>query len=198
MPTWPGEPGPALSPVARIAEGAPANVSRLTLGLHTGTHVDAPWHFLDGGSTTEALSLSVLCGPARVVSIEDPRQIGVSELERAGLAGATRVLFRTRNGRLWEEDAFREDYVFIAPDAARWLVDQGVRLVGIDYLSVEEFHGDAARTHHALLGAGVVIVEGLDLREPPPGDYELFCLPLKVVGGDGAPARVVLVSRDGQ
>ena len=197
MPTWPGEPGPELCAVKRIADGGPANVSRLTLGLHTGTHVDAPWHFLDDASTSESLPLSVLCGPARVVSIDDPRQIGVPELERAGLAGATRVLFRTRNGGLWNDDAFREDYVFIAPDAARWLVDRGVRLVGVDYLSVEDFHADSPRTHQVLLGAGVVIVEGLDLREPPPGEYELFCLPVKVVGGDGAPARVVLVSRPG-
>ena len=197
MPTWPGEPGPELTPLARIAEGGPANVSRLTMGVHTGTHVDAPRHFFDGAPTVESLSLETLCGPARVVRIDDPRAIRVAELERAGLDGAVRVLFRTRNSDLWKDGEFRKEFVFIEPDAARWLVDHGVRLVGTDYLSVEAFDAAAPLTHQVLLGAGVIIIEGLDLREPPMGSYDLFCLPLKLADGDGAPARVVLLSREG-
>jgi arylformamidase len=194
MPSWPGEPGPQITPVKRFAAGDGANVSRMTLGLHTGTHIDAPWHFIDGGATAEALPLDVLCGAARVVDIVDDRAVRVAELERAGLEGVTRVLFRTRNGRLWDDDRFHEDYVFVAPEAAEWLVARGVRLVGVDYLSVEEFTAATPRAHLILLGAGVVIVEGLDLRASPAGDYEMFCLPLRIVGGDGAPARVVLIS----
>lgn len=194
---WPGEPGPLITPVKRLADGGPANVSRVTLGLHTGTHVDAPWHFLADGATTESIPLATLCGTARVVDITDEQAVRVRELEREDLGGVTRVLFRTRNGALWDDDHFHEDYVFIEPESARWLVEHGVRLVGVDYLSVEQFTAPAPRAHEILLGAGVAIIEGLDLRAPPAGDYELFCLPLPIVGGDGAPARVVLISRDG-
>jgi len=192
MPVYPGEPGPELTPLARIAAGAPANVSHLAFGLHTGTHVDAPRHFLEGAAGVESLALDALCGPARVVAIDDPVSIQVDALERARLDGVERVLFRTRNGALWEDGKFRTDFVFLAPEAAEWLVARGIRLVGIDYLSVERFDSTDYRTHHVLLRAGVVIVEGLDLRRVEPGDYELICLPLKVVGADGAPCRAVL------
>ena len=192
MPVWPGEPGPELTPRSRIAAGDPANVTSLCLGSHTGTHIDAPRHFIEGSAGIESLSLDALCGPARVVQIDDPVSIRVDALERARLEGVRRVLFRTRNGALWEDKKFRTDFVFVAPEAAQWLVARGVRLVGIDYLSVEQFDSKDYRTHHVLLGAGVVIVEGLDLRHVEPGDYELACLPLKVVGADGAPCRAVL------
>jgi len=192
MPVWPGEPGPELTPRSRIAAGDPANVTSLCLGSHTGTHIDAPRHFIEGAAGIESLSLDALCGPARVVQIDDPVSIRVDALERARLDGVRRVLFRTRNGALWEDRKFRTDFVFVATEAAQWLVARGVRLVGIDYLSVEQFNSNEYRTHHVLLGAGVVIVEGLDLRQVEPGDYELACLPLKVVGADGAPCRAVL------
>jgi arylformamidase len=195
MPTFPGEPGPALTAVKRIAAGAKANVSSLGLGLHTGTHVDAPLHFIEGGAAVDALPLSSLCGPARVVEIRDPRSVGAGELEAAGLRGVTRVLFKTRNGRLWDDPAFHEDFVYLAPDAARWLVDHGAVLVGLDYLSIEAFGAARPDAHLTLLEAGVIVVEGLDLRAPPVGDYELWCLPLKVAGGDGGPARAVLARR---
>jgi arylformamidase len=195
MVTFPGEPGPELSPLKRIADGARANVSVLSLGLHTGTHVDAPRHSLDGRPGAEALPLDALCGPARVMRIEDPHAVGVCELERGGLEDVTRVLFQTRNGELLSQPEFRREFVYVAPEAAAWLVERGVRLVGVDYISIEAFQAGQPLTHRTLLGAGVVILEGLDLREVPPGDYEMWCLPLKIAGADGSPARVVLVKR---
>jgi arylformamidase len=195
MPTYPGEPGPELTSLKRIADGDPANVSRLSLGVHTGTHVDAPVHFFEGAAGAETLPLDALCGPVRVVGIDDPEAVRVPELERAGLDGVQRVLFKTRNGELASDPSFRRDFVSIGPEAAEWLVARDVRLVGVDYLSVEAFGAPEPRTHRTLLAARVVIIEGLDLREPPPGDYDLWCLPLKLAGSDGAPARVVLVSR---
>ncbi len=194
LPTYSGEPGLKIDAVKRIAAGDTANVSRMNLGLHTGTHVDAPVHFIEGASGTDELPLDALCGPARLVRINDPQAVRVDELERADLRGVERVLFQTRNGELIDDPAFRRDYVYLAPEAAEWLVERGVRLVGIDYLSIEAF-GAEPLVHRTLLGANVVIVEGLDLRQPPPGDYELWCLPLKIAGSDGAPARVVLAPR---
>jgi arylformamidase len=195
MPTYPGEPGPELTPLKSLKAGDPANVSRLSEGVHTGTHVDAPVHFFDGAEGVDAWPLEKLCGPARVVRIAHPTAVRVEELERAGLDGVTRVLFQTRNGELADAPSFCEDFVYIDPAAAEWLVAHGVQLVGIDYLSVEAFGAAEPRTHRTLLRAGVVIVEGLDLRAPPPGDYELWCLPIKLAGADGAPARVVLAQR---
>ncbi len=194
LPTYSGEPGLKIDAVKRIAAGDTANVSRMNLGLHTGTHVDAPVHFIEGASGTDELPLDALCGPARLVRINDPQAVRVAELEGADLGGVERVLFQTRNAELIDDPAFRRDYVYLAPEAAEWLVERGVRLVGIDYLSIEAF-GAEPLVHRTLLGANVVIVEGLDLRQPPPGDYELWCLPLKIAGSDGAPARVVLAPR---
>jgi arylformamidase len=193
MPTFPGEPGPELSPVKSIAMGNRANVSKLSLGLHTGTHVDPPRHFIEGAPGADALALDKLCGPARVLRIRDEEAVRVEELQSAGLAGVKRLLLQTRNGALWSEKEFRKDFVYLAPEAARFLADTGVVLVGIDYLSVEAFGAPEPRAHRTLLESGVVIVEGLDLRAVPPGDYDLWCLPLKVANGDGAPARVILV-----
>jgi arylformamidase len=194
MVTYPGEPGPRFTPVKRIAEGAKADVTKLALGLHTGTHVDAPGHVLPGSGGLERYPLDALCGPARVVAIAHPSSIEVGELERAGLDGVTRVLFRTRNSvELWsEEPVFREDYVSLSPEGAAWLAARGARLVGIDYLSLEKFGSPSPRAHANLLVKGCAIVEGLDLRAVPPGDYEVFCLPLRLIGTDGAPARVIL------
>lgn len=193
MPVFPGESGPVLTPVARIADGAAYNVSALSLGLHTGTHVDAPRHFLEGAAGVDQLALSSLCGPARVVHIDDPLSVRAAHL--AGLEGVQRVLLQTRNGALWKRTDFQERFVYLARDAADWLVHHDVKLVGIDYLSVEAYDTKDYAVHHALLAAGVVIVEGLDLRRAAPGDYWLWCLPLKVVGADGAPCRAVLERR---
>ncbi len=194
MPVWPGEPGPELTPVKRIARGDTANVAMLSLGLHTGTHVDAPRHFIEGGPGVEAVSIANLCGRAAVIPISDHAAIDVPELARLGLDamdGGRRVLFKTRNSAR-PFDAFHQDFVYLTTEAAKWLVTNSVVLVGVDGPSVERFGGDGA-THRALLEAGVVIVENLDLGAAPPGDYELWCLPIKVQDGDGAPARAVLM-----
>ena len=193
MATWPGEPGPDVTLIKQMSAGQTADVSHLALGVHTGTHVDAPCHFIPGGAGVESLPLDALVGPARVVAIQHKAAIHVEELERLGLDGVERVLFRTRNSEEWSETEFKESYIYIDPRAAQWLVDHSVRLVGVDYLSVESFAAAEPLTHRTLLNAGIVIVEGLDLREIAPGDYALSCLPLKLAGADGAPARVVLL-----
>ena len=189
MPVYPGNPGPVLSPVQRIAEGAEANVGRLDLGLHTGTHVDAPRHFEEGGAGAETLPADALVGPAVVIDATGVRdRIDAPAVERLVPTGAPdRVLFRTRNSEAWARSAFEADFVAVDRRGAELLVQRGVRLVGVDGLSV----GDP-QAHHALLGAGVVVLEGLDLARVEAGRYELLCLPLKVEGGDGAPARAFL------
>lgn len=187
-----GNPGVELERVDSIPDGAHANVSRLELGVHTGTHVDAPLHFLDEGPGSEAIELDPLIGPATVVdatSVEGD----LDEEAFAGLGipgGTERVLLKTTNSRLWERDEFTRDFIRLTGSGARYLIQEGCRLVGIDFLSI----GDA-EAHRELLGAGVVPLEGLDLRAVEPGDYELFCLPLRLEGSDGAPARVVLIAR---
>jgi arylformamidase len=185
MITYPGDPAVSLERVASLANGDVVNLSRLDFGVHSGTHVDAPVHFIDGAAAAETLPLDVLVGPARVLDLTAAERLDASAFE--GVALAQRVLLKTRNSGLWARDSFAEDFLELTEDGARALIDGGVRLVGIDYLSI----GDEA-AHQALLGAGVVPIEGLDLREVAPGDYELICAPLKLVGSDGAPARVLL------
>jgi arylformamidase len=172
----------------------------MNFGLHSGTHVDAPAHFIAGGAKVESLPLESLIGEAQVVEVaNDIRAINEQFVVENCSQGSQRILFKTRNSAFWNDtqDGFREDYTYIEPAAARRLADSGVKLVGIDYLSVEQFHSDHFGTHLSLLSKGVVIVEGLDLRAVPAGFYELMCLPLKVAdgSGDGAPARVVLRSK---
>ncbi len=195
---YPGNPPIEISAQQAISQGAGANVSRVDFGSHTGTHVDAPKHFFDDGAGVDALPLEVLMGPARLIAVDDAvKSVGEAELRAHDLRGVTRLLIRTRNSA-WLSSGSREfhpDYTFVAPDGAAYLVSLGVQLVGVDYLSVEQFHSGHHRTHRTLLGANVVIVEGLVLTEPPPGDYELRCLPLRLVGLDGGPARAVLVGR---
>ncbi|OLE55733.1 MAG: hypothetical protein AUG51_02040 [Acidobacteria bacterium 13_1_20CM_3_53_8] len=198
-PIYPGDPGVRINQWASLAQNDPANVTLLHFGAHTATHVDAPAHFIAGGSRVEEIPLDVLIGMATVVEIpDDVSVIDAGKLPWLEMSGATRVLFKTRNSSFWSDLAqgFREDFTYIAPDAARALVERGVRLVGMDYLSVEKFQSEDHLTHVTLLEKSVVILEGLDLREVPAGRYELICLPLKIVGasGDGAPARAVLRS----
>lgn len=196
LPVYPGDPKIQLERVMSLERGDIANVTRLCCSTHIGTHVDPPSHFIAGAATLDQLPLEVLIGTARVVDVGQANAIDAAVLAACDLAGATRVLFQTRNSTFWPpnegDEEFHEDFVYIAPDAARVLVELGMRLVGIDYLSVEKFNFTEPASHLALLGAGVVIVEGLALRDVPPGDYELICLPLKIKDGDGAPARVVL------
>lgn len=193
MPVYPGNPEVKVTPVQQMARGDSSNVSQLTCGTHSGTHVDAPVHMLPQGASVDTVPLDVLMGPARLIAVGDGvRAVDRATLEGHDLRGVRRLLVRTRNSALHGRSDFVSDYTYIAPDAAEYLVELGVALVGVDYFSIEQFHSGHHRTHLTLLGAGVVIVEALDLSEPPPGDYELLCLPLRIVGGDGAPARAVL------
>ena len=194
-PVYEGDPTVQIEAAHQIAKGDAANVSRLCFGAHTATHVDAPNHFIEGGRRVDQLEFGKLLGTCRVVEIDG----GVMAIEAAhceNLVGVERVLFKTRNSDFWNDLAqgFRKDFTYIAPDAAQALVDLGIKLVGIDYLSVERFGSEDFLTHITLLKNEVVIIEGLDLREVSGGDYELVCLPLKMVGGtgDGAPARTIL------
>jgi arylformamidase len=180
-PVWPGDPPVVVEPMARVEAGDPADVSRLALGTHTGTHVDPPAHFFPGEPAVDALPLDVLMGPA-VVAQFDPGPIDGTALESTALPrGPSRLLLKTGG-----------DAGAVTPDGARWLVERGVRLVGADTLSIEPETRDYP-VHRILLGAGVVIVEGLDLAPVAPGPYELVCLPLRIAAGDGAPARAVLI-----
>jgi arylformamidase len=187
MVVYPGDPQVRLQLVSSIRAGALANVSRLDFGVHSGTHVDAPIHFIDGAPAAETLPLEVLVGPARVIDATGVDQLDAEALDGLELEGE-RLLFKTRNSELWARDAFAEDFVSFTESGARRLVERGVRLVGIDYLSI----GDEG-PHGVLLAARVVPIEGLDLRGVEPGEYRLVCAPLKLVGSDGAPARVLLL-----
>ncbi len=194
MPIYEGDPAVEIAAWSALRKGDSANVSFLHFGAHTGTHVDAPAHFIEGARKIDALSLDVLIGPARVVRVPDHvAEIDPKFLENFDLTAVERVLFHTRNSNFWSE-GFRKDFTHLLPEAAEKLVEIGIKLVGTDYLSIEKFHSGHHRTHLALLSKGVVIVEGLNLSAVPAGDYELICLPLKIAdgAGDGAPARVVL------
>jgi arylformamidase len=196
MVTWPGDPPAVLTRRADMDRGDFVNVTHLDIGAHTGTHLDAPLHFLAGGADTEGLDLDVLVGPALVVHLDDTVDaITAAVLAAAAIPpGTTRVLLRTRNSATWArgEAVFQRDFVAVEPDGATWLVEHGVRLVGVDYLSVAPF-ADGVPTHTILLQAGVIPVEGLNLDGIAAGIYQLICLPLKLRGSDGAPARAILI-----
>ncbi len=198
MLTWPSDPGVGIDPASRISAGKSANVSELHCGTHTGTHIDPPLHFIEGGVSVDEIPPEVLIGPAVVADLTSvERSIGPGELESLNLdPGVERLLFHTRNSEIWREDSqeFTEDYVAVSAEGAQWLVDHGIRLVGIDYLSVEHRRIPGHPTHMTLLGAGVVIVEGLNLDGVAAGDYTFVCLPLRILGGDGGPSRALLLS----
>lgn len=192
---YPGNPDIHIELAQAIAKGASANVSNISMGSHTGTHVDAPRHFFDDGAGADTLPLDVLMGPALLIAMPpDVMAVTADLLAPYDLTHVSRVLLRTRNSTFIREPAFHRDFTYLAPDGAEYLVEHGVKLVGVDYLSVEQFHSGHHRTHRVLLGHGVVIIEGLDLSEPAAGVYELRCLPLRLVGLDGAPARAVLLA----
>lgn len=197
VPIYEGDPRVNIESVRQIAGGDAANVSNLCFGAHTGTHVDAPNHFIEGTRRLEDLDLSKMVGKCRVVEVDDS-VISIEPSHLPDLTGIERILFKTRNSQFWSDPSvgFRTDFSFVSGGAARVLADAGIKLVGVDYLSVEEFGSKDHATHKTLLEKEVVILEGLDLREVPAGDYELICLPLKYVGGtgDGAPARTILRS----
>jgi arylformamidase len=191
---YPGNPEIDVSLQQAVAKGAGANVSFVRFGSHTGTHVDAARHFFDDGQTVDKIPLDRLIGRALLLAFpDDLGAVGAADLKKHDLKGETRILLRTRNSALLSQKEFVKDYTYLAPDGAQYLVDNGVELVGIDYLSIEQFHSGHHKTHRTLLEKSVVILEGLDLSIPAPGIYQLICLPLRIEGCDGAPARAVLI-----
>jgi arylformamidase len=193
LPVYPGDPPIQIERTQSLEKGDIARVSRLSFSTHIGTHVDPPYHFMKDGVSLDQAPLEVFIGPARVVDAGEVASINAALLSTFDLDGVSRVLFKTRNSRLWRETTeFQKDFVYLETGAAEALVARGVKLVGIDYLSIEKFGFDKPTTHWTLLGNDVYIVEGLDLSAVAPGDYELICLPLKIKDGDGGPARVVL------
>ena len=192
---YPGNPEIEITLQQAVAKGAGANVSFVRFGSHTGTHADAARHFFDDGQTVDKIPLERLIGPALLLSFsDDVRAVGAADLRKHDLKGRKRILLRTRNSALLSQREFARDYTYLAPDGAQYLVDNGIELVGIDYLSIEQFHSGHHKTHRILLERSVVILEGLDLSVPAPGEYELICLPLRIEGCDGAPARAVLIA----
>ena len=191
MAYWPDNAPVHIRRTLSMADGAAANVSEISMSVHTGTHVDAPLHFLPDGTDAAQLDLSKLMGPALLVAVDSQKFISKADIGHLKLEKGSRVLFKTRNSdREWSTEPFNPDFVRVGADAAAWLREQGVVCVGVDYLSV----GDAD-THHTLLGSGISVIEGLALQHAEPGEYELLCLPLKIKGTDGAPARVLARKR---
>lgn len=195
IPVWPGDPPVVLDQVASLDNGDQANVSRLESGVHVGTHIDAPRHFIPGGGGIDQIPLKSLIGRAYVVDLRKAKTIDAATLESARIPPRTRrLLFKTTNSDWWAkgEREFQKDFVAVEPSGAEWLVRKGVRLVGVDYLSVAPF-ADGVRTHQILLEAGVVVLEGVNLTKVAKGRYTIYCLPMKLLGSDGAPARAILV-----
>jgi len=201
LPTWPGDPAVEITDCRCISNGDGANVTGLNIGAHTATHVDAPAHFIEGAAKVESLPLDALIGECEVIEVpEDVRAIDEAFVSAHCAAGTARILFKTRNSAFWNEARlqFHSDFTYLDLEAAKKLAGQGIKLVGIDYLSIEKFHSEKHETHLALLSRGVVILEGLNLTDILAGKYELICLPLRLRSelGDGAPARVVLRTID--
>ena len=193
---WPDDPPVEIGLSLSIARGDPANVTKVSMSAHTGTHMDAPRHFIDGGDGVDAVPLEAMIGPARAIEIESPEAVTADELGRHDLGEVERLLLRTRSSdREWWLQDFDPEFVHIEPAAAEAIAQAGVRMVGVDYLSVGGMD-EGAETHRALLDAGVWIVEGLDLSGIGAGEYELVCMPLRLVGADGAPARALLRKRN--
>ncbi len=193
MVTWPGDPAVRIVPFKEIARGGSSNVTKLSLGAHTGTHMDAPRHFFVSGRGIDRMPFEATVGPARVIQIQDRESIQVEELGGCGIRKGERILFKTHNSvARWKSAQFDRKYVYITSEAARYLAARGVRCVGVDYLSVGGYKRDGAETHRALLGAGVWIIEGLNLSRIKPGCCDLICLPLRILNGDGAPCRAIV------
>jgi len=192
LPTYPNNTPFTVEAIARIARGDSSNVSTLHMSAHSGTHVDAPRHFFDAGAGTEALPLEMLIGRTRVIEVSSRTGIAAEDLNGLDLSEDVRLLIKTHNSRLWGSPDFRTDYIGVTVSGAKHLVGKGIKVLGVDYLSVEQFRKPGAPAHHVLLGAGMIVIEGLNLADVDPGVYEMYCLPLRIVGADGAPARVVL------
>jgi arylformamidase len=193
MVTWPGDAPFERTSTLQIANGDACNLSQISTTAHVGTHMDAPRHYLEGAAGIESAPIAATIGPARVIQIHDEEAIRIAELEPYRIAEGERVLFKTRNSETcWETDHFQKKYIYVLPETARYLAERGIQTVGVDYLSVAGFESGGSETHRILLEAGIWIIEGLMLEQVEPGEYELVCLPLKIVGGDGAPARALV------
>jgi len=193
MPHWPDNPPIVLERVMDLGHGDPCNVSHLAMGVHSGTHMDGPVHFIHEAPGLDEMPLAATMGEARVIEIEHPREITAGELAKHGLRAGERILFRTLNStRCWQTTSFVEDFVYVSEQAATHLAQARVRTVGVDYLSVGGYRADGALIHRILLEAGIWIIEGLDLSPVTGGRYEMICLPVKLHGSDGAPARAIL------
>ena len=192
VPVYPGNTPFSLEPIKRVSRGDSSNVSTLHMSAHAGTHVDAPRHFFDGAPGAEGLPLEMLMGRARVIELTTRKGILPEDFTGLDLSEDLRLLIKTHNSRLWGSSQFHADYVGVTEAAAKHLVERGVKVLGVDYLSVEEFRTPGAPAHHVLLGGGTIVIEGLNLLDVEPGVYDMICLPLRLVGADGAPARVVL------
>ncbi len=196
-PVWEGDKGISVPRVAKIEEGSDFNVSRIELGVHAGTHIDAPFHVFEKGNTANQIPLDTLIGCVQVVEIPD----GISVIDKNCLMklnfqdGIDRILFKTSNSVYWETDpfSFNKEYVAINSEGAMYLADMDLRLIGVDYFSVSPYD-DLKQPHMILLDRGIVLLENIDLRQVVPGTYELICLPMKIIGTDGAPVRAVLIA----
>ncbi len=190
---WPSDPPFQIERIHDMQRGDKSNLSRVVMGAHTGTHMDAPLHFIANGKGIDEMPLDASIGQARVIEIRDTESIKPEELKQHRIRRGERLLFKTLNSlRGWQTDSFIEDFVFISKEAAHFLAQRGVALVGVDYLSVGGFKRDGPEIHLALLEAGIWVIEGLNLSQVTPGKYDLICLPIKLAQGEGAPARAVL------
>src|SRR4051812_15265454 len=194
MPVWPSDPPVQLTPQSHKSRDNSHTVrlTKIEMGSHTGTHIDAPWHFVPNGRRLNEIPIETLVGPATVISINNPISIARADIENLSLQGIERILFKTENSRHWSETRFYENFVYLEPEAARVLVDHGMKLVGIDYLSIDKFRSEKHPSHFVLLERDVVIVEGLNLSKVNPGPYRMTALPLHLQDADGAPTRVIL------
>jgi arylformamidase len=193
MPYWPDNPAVSVEPSQCLAHGDVCNVSKMTIGTHTGTHVDGINHFIPGGLGVDRMPLDATIGKARVIAIKNPESITVAEIEPHQIQAGERILFKTQNSdRALKSAQFREDFVYISTEAAHYLAEKKIRTVGVDYLSVGGYQGNVVEVHQALLGSGIWAIEGLNLSEVEPGEYELICLPIKLKDGDGGLARAIL------
>lgn len=194
MPVWPSDPSVKLTPEAHISrdKSHTVRVTKIEMGSHTGTHIDAPWHMVEDGRRLNQIPIEILVGLATVFEIPNVPSIGRADLERLSFAGVQRVLFKTENSGHWNDGKFYEQFVYLDPEAAEFLVEQGIKLVGIDYLSIDKFKSEQHPSHFVLLTRNVVIVEGLNLSQISPGKYQMMALPLNLQDVDGAPTRVIL------
>ncbi len=190
---WPDNPPVQINFVMDINKGDVCNLTKMSMGVHTGTHMDAPLHFVKDGKSIDTMPLSATLGRARVIEIGDTESIKPAELEQHNIQPGERILFKTINStQYWQPYTFVKEFVYISQEAAQYLAKLQIQTVGVDYLSVGGFYKDGPETHHALLGAGIWIIEGLNLASVQAGAYDLICLPIKMMGSEGAPARAIL------